>query len=113
MGTSEITADHLARALVLIQWYLAEALRIRGAAAVPQSVQDAEALSNWLHARGMRKFRTRDVLNAGPAQLRNKARLMAAIEQLVEAGYITACPAGTEIDGVKARKAWEVHHHVV
>lgn len=113
MGTSEITADHLARALVLIQWYLAEALRIRGAAAVPQYVQDAEALSNWLHARGMRKFRTRDVLNAGPAQLRNKARLMAAIEQLVEAGYITACPAGTEIDGVKARKAWEVHHHVV
>jgi len=97
MGTSEITADHLARALVLIQWYLAE----------------AQALSNWLHARGMRKFRTRDVLNAGPAQLRNKARLMAAIEQLVEAGYITACPAGTEIDGVKARKAWEVHHHVV
>lgn len=113
MGTSQITADHLARGLVLIQWYLAEALRIRGAAAVPQSVQDAEALSNWLHARGMRKFRTRDVLNAGPAQLRNKARLMAAIEQLVEAGYIATCPAGTEINGVKARKAWEVHHHVV
>lgn len=113
MGTSEITTDHLARALTLVQWYLAEALRIRGAAAVPQSVQDAEALSNWLQERGMRQFRTRDVLNAGPAQLRNKARLMAAIDQLVEAGYITACPAGTEIDGVKARKAWEVHHHVV
>ncbi len=113
LSASEITADHLARALVLIQWYLAEALRIRGAAAVPQSVQDAEALSSWLQVRGMRQFRTRDVLNAGPAQLRNKARLMAAIEQLVEAGYITACPAGTEIDGVKARKAWEVHHHVV
>ncbi|MBS0508997.1 MAG: DUF3987 domain-containing protein [Proteobacteria bacterium] len=113
LSASEITADHLARALVLVQWYLAEALRIRGAAAVPLSVQDAEALSNWLHARGMRQFATTGILKSGPAQLRNKARLTAAIEQLVEAGYITACPAGTEIDGVKVRKAWEVHHHVV
>ncbi|WOO32370.1 DUF3987 domain-containing protein [Diaphorobacter limosus] len=113
MGTSEITADHLARGLVLIQWYLSETLRIRGAAAVPQSVQDAEALSNWLQARGVRRFATTGILKSGPAHLRNKPRLMAAIEQLVEAGYITACPAGTEIDGVKARKAWEVHHHVV
>lgn len=75
-------------------------------------MQDAEALSNWLHARGMRKFRTRDVLNAGYATAQ-QGTLMAAMRQLVEAGYITACPARTEIDGVKARKAWEVHHHVV
>ncbi len=92
MGTSEIAADHLARGLVLIQWYLSETLRIRGAEAVPQSVQDAEALSNWLQARGVRRFATTGILKSGPAHLRNSPRLMAAIEQLVEAGYITALP---------------------
>ena len=113
LSISEISEHHLARGLELIQWYLAEALRIRGAAAVPQPVQDAEALSSWLQARGVRQFSTTGILKSGPAQLRNKARLMAAIEQLVETGYITVCPAGTEVDGVKARKAWEVHHYVV
>ena len=113
MATSEITADHLARGLVLIQWYLAEALRIRGAAAVPQSVQDAEALSTWMQARAVREFATTGILKSGPAQLRHKARLMAAIEQLVEAGYVTENPPGSEIAGIKTRKSWRVHHYVV
>jgi putative DNA primase/helicase len=113
MAARQIEADHLGRALVLVQWYLAEALRIRGAAAVPQAVQDAEALSRWLQGRGIAMFRTHAALNAGPAQLRNKARLMAAIEQLVETGYLVANPAGTEVEGVKARKSWRVLHHVV
>ena len=113
MGTSEITADYLARGLVLVQWYLAEALRIRGASAVPQAAQDAEALSKWLQGRGVSLFATTGVLKSGPAQLRNKARLTAAIDQLTGAGYIAELPAGTEVDGVKARRAWEVHHYVV
>lgn len=113
MGTSEITADYLARGLVLVQWYLAEALRIRGASAVPQAAQDAEALSKWLQGRGVSLFATTGILKSGPAQLRNKARLTAAIDQLTGAGYIAELPAGTEVDGVKARRAWEVHHYVV
>lgn len=113
LNTCEINEQHLARGLELIQWYLAEALRIRGAAAVPQGVQDAEALLSWLQARDMRLFATTGLLKNGPAQLRNKTRLMNAIEQLVGAGYVTACPAGTEVEGIKVRKAWEVQHYVV
>lgn len=113
IAARQIEVDHLSRALVLVQWYLAEALRIRGAAAVPQSVLDAESLSNWLQVRGLRMFRTHSILNSGPSHLRNKPRLMAAIEQLVEAGYLIENPPGTVIDGVKARKSWEVQSYVV
>ncbi|RCX08256.1 putative DNA primase/helicase [Extensimonas vulgaris] len=108
-----INAETLARGLVLVQWYLAETLRVRGVAAVPREVQDAETLLAWLRERGMQRFRTAPVLTKGPAQLRNKARLTAAVDALVSTGYLLPLPAGTEIDGIKARLAWEVLNHVV
>jgi putative DNA primase/helicase len=108
-----IESEHLQRALVLMQWYLAEALRIRGAAAVPQSVGDAETLSAWLRDRGLKMFRTKQVLHAGPSQLRNKSRLLSAINELVTAGYLIENGPGMVVDGVSARKSWEVIHHVV
>jgi putative DNA primase/helicase len=55
----EITRRHLERGLAIMQWYLAEALRIRGAVAVPQPVVDAEALLEWLRQRDFRQFRSR------------------------------------------------------
>lgn len=109
----QIEADHLARALVLVQWYLKEALRIRGAAAIPQAVIDAEMLSAWLKEKGTSNFRTKKVLNSGPSQLRNKARLMAAIRELVQCGYLIENDSGTVVDGVTARASWQVMHHVV
>lgn len=113
LTTRIIEVDHLNRALVLMQWYLSEALRIRSAAHVPQSVIDAEMLSDWLKERGIIAFRTKQVLNAGPNQLRGKPRLMAAIKELVTCGYLAANEPGTLVDGVKARLSWRVLHHVV
>jgi putative DNA primase/helicase len=112
LSTRQIEESHLERALILVQWYLAEALRIRGAAAVPQVVTDAETLSAWLSERSMREFRTDPVLRKGPNQLRNKPRLMAAIAELLKCGYLTENEPGKTIDGVRARKSWEVIHVV-
>jgi putative DNA primase/helicase len=60
-----IDAERLGRALIIVQWYLAEALRIRGTAVIPQAVGDAESLSKWLDERGYRSFRSVHVLNKG------------------------------------------------
>jgi putative DNA primase/helicase len=113
LSVRQIERGHLERALVLMQWYLAEALRIRGAAAVPQAVLDAESLSAWLQERGLRIFRSKQILHGGPAQLRNKPRLMAAIHELVQNGYLAENEPGTEADGVRARRSWRVIHYVV
>ena len=107
-----IDADRLRRALIIIQWYLAETLRIRGAAVVPQSVCDAESLSKWLDGRGYRVFRSVIVLNKGPSHLRNKERLNDAIKELVDNGYIVQNEPGTLVDGVCTRKSWSVHYVV-
>jgi putative DNA primase/helicase len=78
-----IDANRLGRALIIIQWYLKEVLRIKGAAVVPQSVKDAESLSKWLFERDCKIFRSAHILTHGPSQLRNKKRLEAAIGELV------------------------------
>jgi putative DNA primase/helicase len=108
LDTREITRRHLERGLFVIQWDLAEALRIRGAVAVPRSVLDAEALLEWLKQQGLKQFRSRQPMNSGPAQLRSKPRVMGAIGVLVEAGYLRENEAGIFVDGVKARLSWRV-----
>lgn len=112
INTKSISLAHLERGLVLVQWYLAETLRIRGAAIVPQSVLDAESLSKWLHSRNIKLFNTKPVLTHGPSQLRNKTRLLAAIGELVSNGYLAANEPGTVIDGIKTRYSWSVQHVV-
>lgn len=113
LSARQIEQGDLVRGLTLMQWYLAEALRIRGAAAIPQAVLDAEALSAWLQERGIQVFRSHRILNGGPAQLRNKPRLNAAVHELVTNGYLIENDPGTEVDGVRARLSWRVLHHVV
>jgi putative DNA primase/helicase len=112
MAAREITEKHLERGLILMQWYLAEALRIKSAAIIPQSVLDAESLSRWLAGRIIQQYAMRTILNKGPNQLRNKTRLDAAIKELVNAGYHAANEPGTPIDGKAARLSWRVLHVV-
>ena len=113
LSVRAIDRGHLERALILVQWYLSEALRIRGAAAIPQSVIDAELLSAWLREREFKQFRSKQVLRFGPNQLRNKMRLTAATNELVTNGYLAENEKGTIVDDVAARKSWRVLHHVV
>jgi len=112
MATQSISAKHLEQGLKLIQWYLKEALRIRGAATVSQAVKDAESLSKWLDQQGLRVFRSAQVLTKGPSQLRNKVRFKSAINELMVNGFLIPNESNTEIDGVKAKLSWTVCHVV-
>lgn len=113
LSAQEIDRPHLEQGLILMQWYLYEALRIRAASAVPQSVLDAESLSRWLKDRNLRMFRSHHVLNAGPSHLRNKPRFVNAVKELEENGYLTKNEPGTLVDGVRTKLSWTVLHHVV
>jgi putative DNA primase/helicase len=112
LSATSINTERLARALIIIQWYLKETLRIKGAAVVPQSVCDAESLSKWLDINGYLVFRSYLILNKGPSHLRNKKRFEAAISELVTNGYLIENELGTMVDGIRARKSWRVHYVV-
>lgn len=113
MATNSISAKYLERGLILVEWYLSEALRIRGESVVTQVVIDAESLSKWLQERQMKVFRTTQVLTSGPNQLRNKSRLMGAISELVNNGYLAQNESGAMVDKVKPKLSWMVLHYVV
>lgn len=107
-----IDACQLERGLLLVQWYLGEALRLRATAVIPQAVLDAESLSSWLGERGHKVFCRRLILRTGPNPLRNKQRLDGAIGELLGAGYIVANDPGATVDGQKVRLSWTVLHEV-
>ncbi len=107
-----IDENRLGRGLIIVQWYLAEMLRIRGSAVIPLCVTDAESLSKWLDSRGHQVFRTVQVLTNGPSHLRNKKRLDAAIGELVTNGYLVENVPGIIVDGVKTKKSWKVAYVV-
>jgi putative DNA primase/helicase len=112
LSARAIDTNRLDRALVIVQWYLAEALRIKGEAVIPQSVKDAESLLKWLQERHYKMFRSVQVLTYGPHQLREKKRLDVAIDELVTNGHLTENPPGTRVDNVAARKSWRVSYVV-
>jgi len=113
MSARTISKDSLINGLYLIQWYLAEAMRIRAAAVVPPAVTDAEELVAWLEEQGIKRFRSTQVFQFGPKKLRDKTAFADAIGTLVTSGHLVAMPVGTEINGVKCRKSWEVRHGLV
>lgn len=112
LATREISKDHLERGFILIQWYLKEALRIRGAALIPQEIIDAESLSKWLYNQGIKLFGTSMIIGKCPNAIRNKTRLDGAIKVLTDNGYLRLNDTGTTINGKKVKRSWEVLHVV-
>jgi len=112
-ATREISTGHLENGLVLMQWYLAEALRLRGGAMIPPEVKDAEDLSKWLAQRNISQFGTTSIITICPNPLRNAKRLKTAISVLVEHGYLAQNDPGVVIGGKATRHSWKVLHYVL
>ena len=113
MATRSIKAGHLANGLVLMQWYLAETLRIRGTALIPPEVRHAEMLINWLKGRDIKLFNSVMIMQKGCNQLRCKARLDPAIKVLMNSGHLAKNEPNTLIDDKRSRTSWRVLSYVV
>ncbi|MFI3221482.1 MAG: YfjI family protein [Methylococcaceae bacterium] len=113
LATRSINSNHLASGLELMQWYLAEALRIRGAALIPPEVKHAEMLINWLKERDIKLFNSVMIMQRGSNQLRCKARLIPAIKILIDSGHVIENEPNTLIEGKKARTSWRILSYAV
>ena len=112
-ATRSIKASHLTNSLVLMQWYLAEALRIRSVSLIPQEVKHAEMLVNWLKERDIKLFSSSMILTRGSNQLRSKARLDPAIKILMDSGHVIKNEPNTLIDGKKSKTSYRILSYVV
>lgn len=111
LSRPEVSGEAMTRAIVLAGFYLSEALRLAGAAAVSAPVAKAEQLRKWMlsDSWGASWLTTTAVLQRGPNRLRENPEARAAIEVLVENGHLIPLPRGTEIEGRKVREAWRIN----
>ncbi len=87
---SEIRTDTMARAIALTDWYVDEALRLRGVARVDPALRAADGLLQWMRRQGKPKFSFRDdIMQCGPRATRTKKAAEAALRILEDHGYIS------------------------
>ncbi len=97
-----ISGACMANALVLVQWYLDEAVRLQQACRTDSGLLRAQALLDWLSSREDRDVPFSDVMRLGPSGTRIKKDAEAAIETLKAHGWIEEASARPRVIRVLA-----------
>ena len=90
----EIDGEAMAAGCKLMTWYLSEALRLSGAARQSPALRNALKLSDWLRANGKTELTRSEVMQFGPAPIRQKSEADAALNVLEEHGWLVRCGDG-------------------
>jgi Protein of unknown function (DUF3987) len=86
--TTEIDAGAMGNAIVLMDWYVNEALRLQQAGRTDPSLLRAQGLLDWLQKRGSEVL-VREINQYGPADCHKKADADNALAILQEHGWVT------------------------
>lgn len=78
----------MADALALVDWYVAESLRLQQAARTDPNLLQAQALLDWIRSHDEGQIDFRDILRLGPAQTRTKAAAEKAVDTLLAHGWL-------------------------
>ena len=85
-----VTAETMAGALELTQFYLSEYVRLVGSADVPENIRHAQELLTWLRQKKRATVTARDVMRLGPGRaIRHGDAAKAALRTLAEHGWLT------------------------
>lgn len=109
----EISLKYMVSGIKLSEWYLGEILRITLDDMTSPEIRNAENLLHWYVTRKLETTSLRQVMRNGPLALRTKKEAKAAIDMLVDHGWLVSVPGGAEVweDGENTRKvkaAWKV-----
>jgi putative DNA primase/helicase len=99
--TGTIAAEHVEAAARVVAWHLTEAGRFLGGMALPKAISNALRLEAWLvkecGARGAASLSVREAMRLGPNPTRRKVDLLAAVNELADAGRAKLSDNGREI----------------
>lgn len=106
---TEIAAETLQNACELMNFYLAEALRLFGKAAANADIAKAELVRHWLHTSWTEPYLSvTEVVQYGPSSTRDNATAREVILILEETGHLHKLKESVTIRGMKRRDAWQV-----
>jgi hypothetical protein len=105
----EIPVEHVAGAIHLVDYYIAEALRLQAASGITLSIQLAQRTLAWLRETWTHPaVSLPDLYQRGPAAIREKATATKIAEILQDHGYLIEMTGGVVINGAKRKTAWKV-----
>ena len=108
-GATAITEESMHRAALLMEFYLAEALRLSGVQPQHERADQAALLFAWLGQRGKKHISLPEMTQFAPNKLRKAETLRSLMAVLTEHYMVRKLPDGTaEFDGKKRREGWEV-----
>ena len=105
----EVTEQQMAEGIELAGYYLSEASRLANAATVSVEVDRAEKLRKWLLEKWPEaEVTTRDVVNAGPNELRETPKARACLALLEKLKWLAPLTPGTVVRGSRRAEAWRI-----
>lgn len=104
-----VAEEAMQRAAVLMEFYLAEALRLCGVQPQHEKTEQASVLWAWLFARGKKHITLPELTQLGPNKLRKAETLRGLMGVLTDHYLVRAVPGDTiDYGGKVRREAWEV-----
>ncbi len=104
-----IDANTLQNACDLMNFYLAEALRLFGKAAANADIAKAELVRRWLHTSWPEPYiSVTELVQYGPNSIRDNATARQVMLILQETGHLHTLKQSVTIKGIKRRNAWQV-----
>jgi hypothetical protein len=104
----EVGRKEMEAAIVIVQHYAAEAMRLFGASRVSGELREAQQLLAWLKtAWSGPVVSLPDIYQRGPNSIRDNARARRAVTILADHGHLASAPAG-EVQGTYRREVWRI-----
>ncbi len=116
-GAGKVTEHAIDAAIILIEHYLGEALRLRSISKGAPDLVAAQKLLDWAHRLPadvvvddveMRAVHAKQIYQYGPDAIRDKATALHLAEVLEGHGWFVRLPQGTRIDKTARKLAWQV-----
>lgn len=103
----EIPSVHIAGAIQLVEYYLAEALRLFNTSQESTELVLADKLLQWLK-RKYSVFSLTEIYQNGPNEFRDRNSAAKAVKILEDHRWIESIPGGATIGTHKRKKAWKL-----
>ncbi len=107
IDATTIEDDKMKAGILLMGYYLAEALRLFSVSAINPELIQAEKLLKWCHRQNEFIY-TGQVYKSGPSSMRDKKSAQKAISILVDHGHLLPVAEGMTLDGRHRKQVWKV-----
>ncbi len=90
---TEIGIEAMRSALMVVDWYVNEAVRLQQAARTDAKLMVAQQLLDWMRGRGEEVFSFREIVQFGPSAIRTKSAAERALTTLTAHGWVVEVSA--------------------